>query len=278
MKRILSRSTLQLILIVWSIIAVSPFVLVTILAFRPDADIFQYPMGIGGTFTFANFIAAWNGPIGGSGISAYLLNSLILAIIALAVSITVGAPAAYFAAFLRPAFKRTFQVLLLVATVVPLVLLVVPYYQLFDALYLTNNLLAVGVGYGVIALPTTILVLIAFFEDFPGELVEAAELDGLGTVAAFRRVVLPLSSGAVVGVAMLTLIFVWGEAQLGIVLLQQADKQSVPVGLLGFRGEFTVQLGPIFAGLAIATVPIIIVYLVLNRSISKGIALGGAFR
>ena len=166
----------------------------------------------------------------------------------------------------------------LVATVVPLVLLVIPYFQMFDAFGLTNSPLALGVAYGVISLPTTVLVLHAFFIDFPVELVEAAELDGLGLAGSFVRIVLPLAKGGIVAVSLLALIFVWGEAQLGIVLLQYPAYQSVPVGILGFRGQFTVQLGPIFAGLAIASIPIILVYLIFNRFVSKGIALGGSFR
>jgi len=74
---------------------------------------------------------------------------------------------------------------------------------------------------------------------------------------------------------MLSLIFIWGEAQLGIVLLQDAASQTISVGLLGYQGQWTTDLGPQYAGLTIGTVPLIVAYLLLNRYVTKGIALGG---
>jgi ABC-type glycerol-3-phosphate transport system permease component len=136
----------------------------------------------------------------------------------------------------------------------------------------------VGITYGVIVLPTTVLIMHSFFVDFPKELVEAASLDGLGPVGTFVRIVLPLSKGAVFAVSLLALVFIWGESQLGIVLLQTTNEKSVAVGLLGFRGQWTAELGPIFAGLALSSIPIVVIYLLFNRYITKGIALGGVFR
>lgn len=278
MKRSAPRWLLQIPLVAWTAIVIVPFVLITILAFRPQRDIFAYPLGIGGVFTIDNFVAAWNGPVGGTGLGIYLANSAAIALSALAVNLTVGSIASYFATMLPPRQRAWFLRVFVVSTIVPVILLLVPYYQVFDSFDLISNPVAVGVAYGVITLPTTVLVLHAFFRDFPQELIEAASMDGLGPFRAFVRIVLPLSSGALVGVSLLALIFVWGETQLGISLLQDPSSQSVPVGILQFQGQFSVDLGPIFAGLAIASVPIIIVYLIFNRFIAKGIALGGVFR
>ena len=278
MKKRARGIPIQIGLVVWTLIVAVPFLLITVLAFRPENDIYNYPLGIGGTFTLQNFVTAWNGPGGGTGLGTFLANSGLIAATALITNLVFGSPAAFFVSLLGKRARRWVIRMFLVATVVPLVLLVVPYFQLFDLANVLNNPVALGVTYGVVALPTTVLVLNAFFSDFPSELVEAAAIDGLGIVGAFWRVVLPLSRGALVGTSLLALVFVWGESQLGVPLLQNPTSQSVPVGLLGFRGQFVGVLGPIFAGLALASIPIIIVYLVFNRFISKGIALGGVFR
>jgi ABC-type glycerol-3-phosphate transport system permease component len=268
----------QALLILWTLIVIVPFILILLLAFRTNADIFAYPLGIGGEFILDNFVAAWEGPVGGSGLTVYFANTAIVAVAALATNLVAGLPAAYFARTLsrrgRAWFLRTF----LVAAVVPLVLLVIPYFQIFSSIGALNSPVLVGVAYGVIALPTTVLLLHSFFIDFPEELVEAAAIDGLTAFGSFLRIVLPLSKGAIFAVSLLALVFVWGESQLGIVLLQSSEEQSVAVGLLGFRGQWTSQLGPIFAGLSIASIPIIVIYLVFNKYITKGIALGGVFR
>jgi raffinose/stachyose/melibiose transport system permease protein len=266
------------LLILWTLIVILPFVLISLLAFRPDHAIFAYPLGIGGDFTLDNFVDAWIGPAGGTGLSSYLLNSVVIGVTALATNLVIGSPAAFFSVRLPRRMRDAFLVFLLVVTVVPHVLLVIPLFQVFDSMSLTNSPAALGIAYGIISMPTTILILHAFYRDFPNELVEAASMDGLGLARVFVSVVLPLSKGAIVGVSILALIFVWGEAQIGITILQNRDTQSVPIGLLGFRGQFTVLLGPIFAGLAIASIPIIAVYLLLNKYITKGIALGGVIR
>lgn len=101
----------------WSTaIAAVPFILTGLLAFRPQKDIFAYPLGVGGDFTLDNFAAAWNGPIGGVGLVTNAGSSATIAITALLTNLVVGSPAAYFAKALPPRAKKWFTRLFLVAT------------------------------------------------------------------------------------------------------------------------------------------------------------------
>lgn len=268
----------QGLLVGWTLFVIVPFVLILLLAFRSNADIFAYPLGVGGEVILDNFARAWEGPVGGSGLAVYFKNSAIIAAATLITTLGAGLPAAYFSTKLSARARTRFLRIFLLAAVVPMVLLIIPYFQIFNSSGLLNQPVAVGVTYGVLALPTTVLLLHAFFVDFPEELTEAAAIDGLTPFRAFLRIVLPLSKGAVLAVSLLALVFVWGESQLGIVLLQTSEQQSMAVGMLGFRGQWTSELGPIFAGLSIASLPIVIIYLAFNKHITKGIALGGVFR
>ncbi|MEA5117993.1 MAG: carbohydrate ABC transporter permease [Propionicimonas sp.] len=267
----------QIPLILWTLVTVLPFLLIFLLSFRSNTDIYSNPLGIS-QMSLENYATAWTGPGGSTGMAQYFANTLIAAAVALVLALGAGAPAAYFGTQLAPALRKAFTTLFMVANVVPLVLVVVPYFQIFNAVSMLNQPLLLGVAYGALALPTTVLVLGAFYADFPHELIEAAAIDGLGELSAFARIVAPLSKGAFTAVAMLALVFVWGEAQLGIVLLQDPDAQTLTVGLLGFKGQFYASLGPLFAGLSLAALPIIGVYLVFQRHVTKGIALGGVFR
>jgi ABC-type glycerol-3-phosphate transport system permease component len=179
-KRGLGQAAVQVVLIGWTLIVVVPFILILLLAFRTNKDIFAYPLGIGGDFTLANFAAAWKGPVGGSGLTIYFQNTLVIAITSLLTTLCAGLPAAFFSTTLSPRALRWFLRLFLVAAIVPLILLVIPYFQIFDRASLLNSPVMVGITYGVIVLPTTVLILHSFFVDFPNELVEAASLDGLG--------------------------------------------------------------------------------------------------
>ena len=201
----LGQAAVQVVLIGWTLIVVVPFILILLLAFRTNKDIFAYPLGFGGDFTLANFAAAWKGPVGGSGLTIYFQNTLVIAITSLLTTLCAGLPAAFFSTTLSPRALRWFLRLFLVAAIVPLILLVIPYFQIFDRASLLNSPVMVGITYGVIVLPTTVLILHSFFVDFPNELVEAAALDGLGPLGTFARIVLPLSKGAVFAVSLLAL-------------------------------------------------------------------------
>jgi ABC-type glycerol-3-phosphate transport system permease component len=166
----------------------------------------------------------------------------------------------------------------LVGTVVPFVLIIVPLYQGYNALNILNEPATLGIAYGALALPTTVLIMYSFYVDFPKELIEAAEVDGLSDYSVYLRIVLPLSKAALTAVGIITLVYVWSEAQIGIVLLEHTQNQTVAVGVLGFQGQYMVSYGPMFAGLSLATAPVIILYLIFHRNITKGIALGGVFR
>lgn len=265
--------------VTWSVLAAVPFVLIVLLAFKSSTDIYSNPLGVVGVdWNLQNFADAWNGPPGGQGFAVYLFNSGVVAIIAISGCVLVGAITAYFATLSSPRVRTVVIRGFLVATTLPLIMLLIPYYSAFNSLDLLSRPWATGIVYVAICLPTCVLILHSFYLGFPGELREAASLDGLGPVQTFVRIVLPLSKGPIVAVGMVNGFFVWGETQLAIVLLQDPESRTIPVGLLDFQGQFSANTGAIFAGLTMATIPLIALYLVFNRSIAKGVALGGVFR
>jgi len=276
--RLAVRSITQVPLILWSLIGIIPFVLIVLLSFRTNSGIFQYPLGIGGSYHISNYITAWEGPPGTAGEVDYFRNSALAAIVTLAVSLGAGSMAAYFATKMSAKASQWLMRAVLIGTVVPYVLIVIPLYQGYDAIDGLNHPALLGIAYGALSLPTTVLILYSFYSGFPKELVDAAQVDGLSELGIYARVVLPLSKAAITAVGIIVLVYVWGETQLGIILLQAPKSQTVAVGVLGFQGQFTSDLGPMFAGLSIAIVPILILYLVFHRTITKGIALGGVFR
>lgn len=279
MKAVAVRKTaVQVPLVAWTLLGLVPFLLITLFALRSTAEIYENPLRLGGELRFENFANAWAGPFGSAGFSVFMLNTAITAIVALVLNLSAASVGAFFASRLSKRLRELYSLVFLIGTIIPLVLLVVPYYELFSRFALVNSPWTLGVAYAALALPTSVLVLVAYFVDFPTELVEAAAVDGLGELGSFLRIVLPLSKGALASVGVLTLVWVWSETQLSVVLLQDSTAQTVAVGILGFQGQFSGDQGAIFAGLAIASIPIIVVYLVFGRWVTKGIALGGVSR
>lgn len=268
----------QSALIFWTLLAVVPFVLIIMLSLRTNQGIFTKPLSVAGPYVWGNYQQAWDGPPGTAGMVDYFTNTLEAALVTLVVALSLGSAAAYFATRLGHRAQRWVLRIFLVGTVVPFVLIIIPLYQGYNALNILNEPATLGIAYGALALPTTVLIMYSFYVDFPKELVEAAECDGLSDYAVYLRIVLPLSKAALTAVGIITLVYVWSEAQLGIVLLEHAQNQTVAVGVLGFQGTYLAAYGPMFAGLSLATAPVIILYLIFHRYITKGIALGGVFR
>lgn len=277
MSRLSAGGWLVFKLVVTAVI-VLPFLFILLLSFRSMADIFRNPLGFTGTWVPENFVRAWNGPPGGTGFGHYFLNSLVVAVVAVVLAALIGAVAAYFVSLLPGRWRARVLMIPLIATIVPTIALLIPFFQVFSTWGLLNNPVAVGVLYAGLSLPMTVLILHAFFVDFPSELREAGAIDGLGHFRTFARIVVPLSKPSLLAVSLLNLIWVWGETQIAIVLLQKATSQTIPVGVLTFQSSFMSDLGPIFAGLSLATIPVLVVYFTFNKTISQGVSMGGTFR
>lgn len=274
----LKAIAIQAPLIVWTLLATVPFIMIMMLGFRDNNSIYNNPLGFGGEYHPENYITAWIGPAGSAGMGSFFLNTIIAVTIAVTLKLVLGAFGSYFISRLPKKYGPWYLGLFIMGTVVPHLLLIIPYYGVLNGIGMLSQSWVVGLIYGVLTLPTTVLVLSAHFADFPVPIIEAARLDGLTEVGIFRRIVLPMSTGSLVAVAVIAVVSVWGETQIAYVLLAAPESQTVPIGVLGFRGLYTTDLGPLFAGLSMATIPVIVFYLVFHRKITKGLALGGAVK
>ena len=244
-------------------------------ATKDTTDIYGKPLALIYKPNWGNFSGAWNAGPGEGTIGVWFINTGLLVTTALFVSLVVAVPAAYFTIFLSLKQNRAVMITVLSGTVVPTILLVIPYFKAYNQFGLLNKPIATGVAYGVLAIPTTFLLMNRFFLDFPREVLEAGLLDGLSNSKIFRKLVLPLSVGQIVSVGILTLIWAWGDSQIAIVLLQSQSAQPISVGMLSFAADFTTNLGATFAGLSMAAIPPVILYIILSKYVTKGIALGG---
>ena len=275
MKALVAKFFAQLGVWGWTVLVLIPFFFIMLFATKDTSDIYGKPLAIIYKPNWGNFSGAWNaGPDEGT-IGVWFINTGLLVTTALIVSLVVAVPAAYFTIFLSLKQNRAVMITVLSGTVVPTILLVIPYFKAYNQFGLLNKPIVTGVAYGVLAIPTTFLLMNRFFLDFPREVLEAGLLDGLSNSKIFRKLVLPLSVGQIVSVGILTLIWAWGDSQIAIVLLQSQSAQPISVGMLSFAADFTTNLGATFAGLSMAAIPPIILYVILSKYVTKGLALGG---
>ncbi|HWA09888.1 MAG TPA: carbohydrate ABC transporter permease [Opitutaceae bacterium] len=254
-----------------------PMVWVAYSSLKPDADIFQrtFSPPAPADLRFDNYARAWREAHFGD----YFLNSAIVTITSVLLIVMLGAMAAYaLTRFHHPLARGAFW-LFLSGLMIPAQLAMVPLFFELRALDLLNSRLGLVLVYTANGLPFAIFVLAGFFRSLPRSLYEAAVIDGCSEFSAFWLVLLPLARPGLVTVAIFQFIGVWKEYFFAFMLVGgdvDGRARTLPLGLanLSITAQYHTDYGMLFAGLVLVTLPILVVYALLQRQIVKGVAAG----
>jgi ABC-type glycerol-3-phosphate transport system permease component len=222
-----------------------------------------------------NYARAWNEAKFGS----YFLNSVVVTLSAVTLIVLLGAMAAYaLARFYHPLGKGVFW-LFLAGLMIPVQLSIVPLFFELKALGLLNSRLGLILVYTANGLPFAIFILAGFFKSLPRSLYEAAVVDGCSEAAAFWKVMLPLARPGLVTVAIFQFIGVWKEYFFAFMFTSGdagASVRTLPLGLanLSITSQYRSDYGMLFAGLVIVTIPILAVFIALQKQLVKGVTAG----
>jgi ABC-type glycerol-3-phosphate transport system permease component len=260
------------IAIILGAISVFPLLYMISLSFQPTSEILtSHPVLIPSHPTVHNYVQAWTQ----NSFDRYFLNSAIVALGTVAITVTLSSLAAFAFARYRFRGKEFVFYLFLAALAVPSTVLIIPQYLLMLRLHLTDSLVGLIMIYSAENLPFSIFLLRGFFEAVPKELEESFRLDGARTIRVLTRLIAPLSAPALAIVAMFTFNFAWEEFLIALTLINSPAHRTLPIALNFFIGEYTTEWGPLFAASVIATIPSFIVYLISQRSFRRGVSIGG---
>ena len=204
----------------------------------------------------------------------WLMNSVILSAGSVALTLVVASFAAW--GFSRWTFRgrETLLNAIVALMVVPPVVLVVPLFLLGIRLDLVNTFRLVIVIYVGLMLPFSIYMLTAYFRTVPRALLDAATVDGASDFQVFRRVVLPLSLAPLMTLLVVNLLWVWNELLIALVFLQSDSSRTLMAGLTGFQNRYNLDIPVVMAGLSLATLPILTLYLFGQRYFMRGLVAG----
>jgi len=254
-----------------SLIWLLPFVGVILTALRSQGDmmmngVFTWPQ----EFLWSNFAKAWD--VGDFAI--YFRNSLFIIAMKVPLGILLAALAAY------PLAKMTFHgrngifLFFLVGLAVPVQVALQPLVIMMRGLGLSNTLFALLPPYIAFGLPLQILVMRGFFRQIPTELIEAARVDGASELTIFRKIMIPLSVPPLAALFIIDTLATWNEFLLPLVLTSAKDSRTVPLGLLQFQGEHSSQYTLLMAGVLISIIPVLVIFLFLQRYFVAGLTAG----
>jgi len=208
------------------------------------------------------------------GLLHYVLNSAIVAGSATLVTIAIGSLAAYAIARFHLRWMNAYLLLLLAVSMFPQIAIAGPVWRILDRLELLNTYQGLVAAYIALSLPLAVWILTTFFREVPGEIEEAALLDGCSRIQALYKVVLPLAAPGIFTAALLVFIHAWNEFFFALIIMTDPNVQTLPIGIALFPGEYTMPWGEIAAASTLATLPLIVLTLVFQRGIVRGLSAG----
>jgi N,N'-diacetylchitobiose transport system permease protein len=240
-------------------------------SFKPKGDILSTnPTLIPRAFSLSNYSQAINK----EGFTQALLNSVIVVIFTVLISISVALFAAIAVARMRFRGKRIYVASILLVQMLPLSALLIPLYLLLSRLGLTDKLAGLILTYIAFVLPFVVWTLRGFLVNIPAELEEAALMDGCSKPQAYRLVLFPLMAPGLVATAIFAFIQAWNEFLLAYILLSSEDNATMPIWLAGFTNRFGTDWGPLMAASTITAIPVVIFFTLIQDKIATGVTAG----
>ncbi|MFC7404371.1 carbohydrate ABC transporter permease [Georgenia alba] len=265
-----SRAAVYALLVAGALATLCPLVLLYTGALQSTAEINRGESILPGTLRWSNFADVWTD----GRFYQYVGNSVLYSAVVVPVSVLLAAMAAY--GFARHRFPaRLFALgVTLAMLMVPASAIFLPLYSTLLDLGLTNTRIGYVAAMTASTLPLSVFILIRFFRAIPVEVEEAAVIDGASKWRIFTRVMLPLARPGLAASAVLNLVHVWNEFTLALVVFRDAELMPVQQGLVQFANAERPQQNLMLAAAALALVPVLVVYLVAQRSIDRGITEG----
>ncbi len=220
--------------------------------------------------TGENFYNAWvYGKVG-----QYVGNSAIVVGASVLVSWAVCSLAAYALSHLRFTGRRWVFLAIVGSMMIAPQVIIIPLYTMLIDLHLLNKHLGLILVYVTFATPFGTYLLTSYFRTVPGELVEAAEVDGASHLQILWRVMLPVARPALVTLGIFNFLWMWNELLLALLILQDDSTRTLMVGVANLRGQYTTNIPLLSAGLFLAATPVLIVFFFFQSQLTKGMTMG----
>ena len=265
------RLVLYILLIVGAIVMILPFGYMIGTALSPDRWIMPYPPTLWPEgATLDNFARAWTE----AGLQRYMLNSAIVSVVTVALTLVVASTSAFAFARLRFPGRELIFGLYLITMMIPDMIALLPKFQVMRDFGLTNSWTGLWIVYVSGAVAFNTFLLRAFFQRVPSELEDAVQIDGGGPWTFFWRVLIPLTKPALAVVAVFTFLAAWDDFWWARLLLQTPALRTLPLGILLFFNAHGTQWSTVFAATTLAAIPEILVFVFLQRYFVTGLYTG----
>jgi len=204
----------------------------------------------------------------------YLRNSILINTLAVVLVVIISIMAAFACQRMKWKLSGVVSTLLVLGMMIPIHATLLPNYKIYNSLHLTDTIWALLIPYVAFSLPQGMFLMTGFLQSVPKELEEAAVMDGCGIYRIVFQVVTPLLKPSMATVAIMTFLNNWNEFMMASTYLSSPKWKTLPFSVLEFTGEYSSNYAVQFAVMALTAAPAVIIYVILNKHITKGVAMG----
>ena len=269
-QQFVKNSVLIGLQILLAVIILLPFFWMFSVSIKPSNEPFAIPVRMWPKSpTFENYQNAFYPEF-----RRYFLNSIIVSVLTMILSISIGLLAAY--SFGRFKFRgsRLILILIILAQMFPVATMIIPLYKIMNSLNLINTYPALVLAYLTLTLPVSIWMLRGFIQSIPPDLEEAAMVDGCTRLQAFWRLVVPLARPGIAATAVWIAVVTWQEFLFALAFTTTRDMRTIPVGMADFQGQYGIRYGELMASSVMVSMPIIVLFFFLQRYFVAGLTAG----
>ena len=261
---------IQIFLASAAVIMLYPIFMMVLSGFKTTPEIFMSPFSMPKKFNIENFQVIWEK----TNVPRYFLNSIIVTVSSIALLLITGTMAAY--AISRYKFRGALMVSLffLSGLMLPLRLAIIPLFIQLKYLGLIDSLLGLIFIYTAMSLPATVFILTGFLRSLPKELEDSARMDGASELRIMLDIMVPLVSPALVIAGIYSAVPIWNDFFFPLIFIQSPEWKTLAQGLTTFFGEYSINYGVLYAGLSLASLPMIFIFIVQSRRFIAGMTAG----
>ncbi|MFZ4453943.1 carbohydrate ABC transporter permease [Salibacterium aidingense] len=246
------------------------FLWILMTSFKENSEIFANPFGLPESYNFENFYKV----LTEGNMGLYLLNSLIVTMATIFLCMSLAATISFVISRFKFKGKQFMYLLFVIGVTIPLQSLIFPMFFRMHQIGLRDTLLGIIIVYTALNLPKTVFLLVGFMKGIPREMEEAAFIDGCNYWQIFSKIIMPMSKPMLATAGILIFLSTWNEYIFATVLLSSDAVQTLPLGLANFQTDHVSQYGLVSAGIIISIIPILIVYIIFQEQVVKGMTSG----
>jgi raffinose/stachyose/melibiose transport system permease protein len=264
------KLTRGLLLSIFALAVIIPCSIVVLGSLKDDAEIYTKPLALPKHWGFDNFVTL----IKTGNVFIPFRNSVIVTSFSVFFTLLFASMAAYAITRMITVKGKWLFFIFSIGLAIPGQVNIIPIYVLFVKLHLNNSLIGLILVNIALTIPISIFILSAFFKELPKEMYEVAEIDGAGQWDIYRRIALPLSKPAMSATGIFLFVISWNDLLYPLMLITQLDKKTLPLTLIDYRGEWATSYSLLFTAVMVASIPMILMYVFMQKSFVAGLTAG----